>query len=176
VLATSQSTRGALRRMTVEHVCHLFSLRENLIFMCKWHCCRSQWPRGLRRRSAAARLLRLWVRLSPGAWMFVCWECCVLSVRGLCDELITRPEKSYGLWCFVVCDLQTSKTRRTHWRGGGLSRPKQANEQVIFFLNCHEEIHSHPKFIFIRMPHNIYLATSNRVLACRSYCTLGHGH
>ena len=31
---------------------------------------RSQWPRGLRRRSAAARLLRLWVRIPPGAWMF----------------------------------------------------------------------------------------------------------
>ena len=29
--------------------------------------CRSQWPRGLRRRSAAARLLRLWVRIPPGA-------------------------------------------------------------------------------------------------------------
>ena len=33
--------------------------------------CRSQWPRGLRRRSSAARLLRLWVRIPPGAWMFV---------------------------------------------------------------------------------------------------------
>ena len=37
---------------------------------------RSQWPRGLRNRSAAARLLRLWVRLPPGAWMFLCFECC----------------------------------------------------------------------------------------------------
>ena len=27
----------------------------------------SQWPRGLRRRSAAARLPRLWVRNPPGA-------------------------------------------------------------------------------------------------------------
>ena len=27
---------------------------------------RSQWPRVLRRRSAAARLLRLWVRIPPG--------------------------------------------------------------------------------------------------------------
>ena len=27
---------------------------------------RSQWPRGLRRRSAAARLLRFWVRIPPG--------------------------------------------------------------------------------------------------------------
>jgi hypothetical protein len=38
--------------------------------------------------------------------MFVCCECCVLSGRGLCDELITRPEESYRLWCFVVCDLE----------------------------------------------------------------------
>ena len=43
----------------------------------------SQWLCGLRRRSAAARLLRLWVRIPPGAWMFVCCECCVLSGRGL---------------------------------------------------------------------------------------------
>ena len=70
--------------------------------------CRSQWPRGLRRRSAAARLLRSWVRIPPGAWMFVCCECCVLSGRGLCDELITRPEESYRLCC-VVCDLETSR-------------------------------------------------------------------
>ena len=70
---------------------------------------RSQWPRGLRRRSSAARLLRLWVRIPPGAWMFVC---CVLSGRGLCGGLITRPEESYRLWCVVVCDQETSQTRR----------------------------------------------------------------
>ena len=33
----------------------------------------------------------------------------MLSGRGLCDELITRPEESYGLWCVVVCDLETSR-------------------------------------------------------------------
>jgi len=33
----------------------------------------------------------------------------VLSGRGLCDELITRPEESYRLRCVVVCDLETSK-------------------------------------------------------------------
>jgi hypothetical protein len=68
------------------------------------NCCRSQWPRSLRRsRSVAARLLRLWARIPPGAWKFVCYECCVLSGRGLCDGLITRPEESYQLWCVVVC-------------------------------------------------------------------------
>ena len=33
----------------------------------------------------------------------------MLSGRVLCDELITRPEKSYQLWCVVVCDLETSR-------------------------------------------------------------------
>jgi hypothetical protein len=60
--------------------------------------CRSQWPRCLRGRSTAACLLRLWVRIPPEAWMFVYCECCVLSGRGLCDGLITRPEESYRLW------------------------------------------------------------------------------
>jgi hypothetical protein len=41
--------------------------------------------------------------------MIVCCECCVLSGRGLCDELITRPEESYRLWCVVVCDLENLK-------------------------------------------------------------------
>jgi hypothetical protein len=53
------------------------------------------WSGGLRRRSEAAVLLGLWFRIPPGAWMSVCCECCVLSGRGLCDELITCPEKSY---------------------------------------------------------------------------------
>jgi len=38
--------------------------------------------------------------------MDVCSECFVLSGRGLCEELITRPEESYRLWCMVVCDLE----------------------------------------------------------------------
>ena len=36
-------------------------------------------------------------------------QCRVLSGRGLCDELITRPEESYRLCCVVVCDLETSR-------------------------------------------------------------------
>jgi hypothetical protein len=40
------------------------------------------------------------------------WLLCVLSDRGLCDGLITRPEESYRLWCVPVCDLETSRMRR----------------------------------------------------------------
>jgi hypothetical protein len=33
----------------------------------------------------------------------------VLSGRGLCEELITRPEEFYRLCCVAVCDLETSR-------------------------------------------------------------------
>jgi hypothetical protein len=64
---------------------------------------RSQWPRGQRRRSAAERLRGSWVRIPPGAWVFVScgW---VLSGRGLCDGPIPRPEESYSLRCVPECD------------------------------------------------------------------------
>ena len=60
-------------------------------------------------RPQAAHLLKSWVRIPPGAWIFVCCECRVLSGRGLCDELITRTEESYRLWRVVVYDLETSR-------------------------------------------------------------------
>jgi hypothetical protein len=44
-----------------------------------------------------------------------------LSGRGLCDELISRPEEYSRLWCVVVCDLETTKIlvneeeAKAHW-------------------------------------------------------------
>ena len=103
---------------------------------------RSQWPRGLRRRSAAARLLGSWVRIPPGAWIFVCCECRVLSGRGLCDELSTRPQESYRLCCVVVCDLETSRMGapyiydishlRVKWQISLKSWIKQQNRQRLW--------------------------------------------
>jgi hypothetical protein len=61
----------------------------------------SQWPLGRKLKSAAARLLGLRVHIPPGAWMFVSYQCCVLS--GLCEGPITHPEESYRVWiCFWV--------------------------------------------------------------------------
>jgi hypothetical protein len=97
----------------------------------KANFCGSQWPRSLRRRSAAARLLRLWVRISPEACISVWCEYCVLSGRGLFDELITRPEESYRLWCVVVCDLETSWMRRP-WPTGGCCVKKKKKEKASF--------------------------------------------
>ena len=60
--------------------------------------------------------------------MSVSCVCCVLSGRGLCDELITRPEVSYRLWYVVVCDLENlmNEEALTHW---GLSRQKQTKKK-----------------------------------------------
>jgi hypothetical protein len=58
-----------------------------------------QWPRGIRRGRAAARMLGLRVQIPPEAWTSLSFECFVLSDRGLCVGLITRPEESSRVWC-----------------------------------------------------------------------------
>jgi hypothetical protein len=82
-------------------------------------------------RPAAARLLRSWVRILPGAWMYVCCECFVLSGRGFCDELIIRPEESYRLRCVVVCDLENLKNEEAMTRVGSQRHKKKANKVVL---------------------------------------------
>jgi len=54
------------------------------------------WPVvvAARSRTAAARLLGLWVCIPLGARISVSCECCVLSGRGVCYGLIPRPKKS----------------------------------------------------------------------------------
>jgi hypothetical protein len=101
---------------------------------------RSRWPRGLTRRSAASRRLRLLVRIPLRAWMSVCCECCVLSGRGLCDELFTRPEESYRLWCVVVCDLDTSWLRRP-WPTGGCRAKNKTFQRMKFCILLSKSLH-----------------------------------
>jgi hypothetical protein len=63
------------------------------------HCCRIfKSLCALSRAFAVARLLGLRIRIPD---VCLC-DCCVLSGRGLCVGLITRPEESYWLWCFWV--------------------------------------------------------------------------
>ena len=51
--------------------------------------------------------------------------CRVLSGRGLCDELITRSEESYRLWCVVVCDLENLKNEEAMTRVGSQRHRKK---------------------------------------------------
>jgi hypothetical protein len=92
------------------YIVHILHIMYYIFIYCV--IIRSVWARGIRLRFEAARLLRLWFRIPPRAWMFVCCECCVLSGTGLCEGLITLPEESYRAWCVVVCDLETSRMRR----------------------------------------------------------------
>ena len=66
---------------------------------------------------------------NPTGGTEVCCECCVLSGRGLCDELIARLEESYRLWCVVVCDIQTSRMRRPRPTGGCRAKNKQTGAE-----------------------------------------------
>jgi hypothetical protein len=118
---TSLKTHHILRFMSVGawDTCLLISIQSFKIlnfFRC------SQWP---------ACLLRLGVRIPPGAWMSVFWECCVWSRRGLCDELITRPEEFSRLWCVIVCDLETSWMRRPWPFGGCCPKNKLTNKFLL---------------------------------------------
>jgi hypothetical protein len=62
----------------------------------------SRWSRGLRCSSAASSFLGLRVRIPPESRMSF-GECCVLSGRGPCDGLITRPEECWRVWGVRVC-------------------------------------------------------------------------
>ena len=53
----------------------------------------------------------------------------MLSGRGLYDELITRPEESYRLWCVVVCDLENLENEEAMTRVGS---QRQIKKKLIF--------------------------------------------
>jgi hypothetical protein len=77
--------------------------------------------------------------------MFVCCECCVLSGRGLCDGLITRPEESYRLWRVVVCDQETSKNEEAKARYQGCENTttmgcnarKTNKQQIVVYIRLY---------------------------------------
>jgi hypothetical protein len=69
---------------------------------------------------------------NPTDGIDICCECCVLSGRGLCDELITRPEESYRLWCVVVCDLENLKNEEVMTRIGSQCHRKNICTSISY--------------------------------------------
>ena len=65
---------------------------------------RSQWPRGLRRRSTAARPLRLWVRIPPGhvCLSVVSVVCCQVEVSATDWSLVQRSPTDCGASLCVI--------------------------------------------------------------------------
>ena len=101
---------------------------------------RSQWPRGLRRGSAAARLLGMLIRIPPGAWMSVSCDCCVFSGTGLCDDLITRPGESFWVWCVWMWSwILDNEEALAHWGGGLLRHSKEFYLSMITFYRIRSD-------------------------------------
>ena len=88
IVFTSQTARP-LRRLAVFPINDVNPLNPELNSICYFLALLRLPTISAGERPAAAHLLKSWVRIPPGAWIFVCCECRVLSGRGLCDELIT---------------------------------------------------------------------------------------
>jgi hypothetical protein len=69
--------------------------------------------------------------------MSVCSECCVLSGRGLCFGLITRPEESCRtVVCRCVCSKNVvNEEALSHRRSCVKSKPKETNSIRVYFAN-----------------------------------------
>ena len=108
VLLSREVTSLSSERITF---CWPVGLFCRIYLLGKYNVCRSQSPRGPRRRSAAARLLGLRVRFPPGAWMPVSCECCCcqVEVSALDRSLVQRSPTECGV---SQCDREVSILRR----------------------------------------------------------------
>jgi hypothetical protein len=105
-----------------------------LLFIYYLFICQPRWPRGLRRRSMAARLLGLRIRIPPGAGCLsvVCVVCCQVEISATRWSLVQRSPTDCGV-CVTECNLQTS-TMRT--RPTGVVELRKINRLFIpaFFI------------------------------------------
>jgi len=117
--------------------------KQQIILYFRIHSRRwSQWPRGLKRGSAAASLLRLWVRIPPGACMFVSCECCVLSLqradhssRGVLPTVVRR----------VLSRNVVNEEALAHW---GAVAPKTNKQFIAVAVPGKGSIQMLPSFAF----------------------------
>jgi hypothetical protein len=85
-----------------------FTFYNAISVACIAYSRRFRWPSGLRWGSAAARLLGLRVRITPGVWTTVSWECYQVQVSGTSQSLVQRRHSNCGV---SLCDVGTSSTR-----------------------------------------------------------------
>jgi hypothetical protein len=79
-------------------------------------------------------LTRIVGSIPPEARMSVSCECRVLSGRGLCDELVPRPEESYRMWCVWLWSWSVVK-----WRGlGPQGAVEPLGEKIIIGSSVHK--------------------------------------
>jgi hypothetical protein len=107
----------------------VFKLRCSETMQPKEGMCRTRWPRGFRFGVYGLSLAGIVISIPA-----VCCEYCVLTSRGLCDWPITRPEKSYRMWC-----IQLNVMEEPH-RGGlgllGLSSHDRNYNTMYMIMGC----------------------------------------
>jgi len=102
------------------------------------YVCRSQWPRGLRRTSASVRLLILWVRIPPGAWMSLCCAVCFqveISLTGW--SLVHRGVLPTVMRCCVWSRNLVNEEAMAYWGGGGAIGTKYIQRLCLAVIGCH---------------------------------------
>jgi hypothetical protein len=105
VACSANGKEEALTNCSLKSLQNLFSLRYEMKFIYTHNVAgRSQWPRGLKRRSAAARLLRLWVRIPPGHGRLsvVNVVCCQVDVSAMSWLLVQRSPTDCGTSLCVI--------------------------------------------------------------------------
>jgi hypothetical protein len=103
---------------------------------------------------------------------------CVLSGRGLCDELITCPEETCRLWCIIVCD-------KTSWYEEAIAHAglqSQKKKVIIHYMNptmwiaClitkQKNCSSHV-WVRVQLPHTLFVHV--KCLHCPSFVCLWCG-
>jgi hypothetical protein len=122
---------------------HLGMWRRVFLFtVCKQYLDRCQWPRGLRRGSAAARLLGLWVRIPPGhgCLSVVSVVCCQVDVSASVWSLVQRSstECNVLVWSWIL----DNEEALAHWgllchgKKNSISNPKRlrwSRDSVLAF-------------------------------------------
>ena len=114
---------------------------------------RSQWPHGLRRRSTAARLLILWVRIPAVACMsVVSVVCCHVEVSATDWSLVQRSPTDCGASLSVI-----QKVRE--WGGPGLLGAVAPNKKERHSSYCRK---SHNALVSL-FNHSVVIQDHNKI-------------
>jgi hypothetical protein len=95
---------------------------------------RSQWQRGLRCRSTAARRLRSWGRIPQGAWMFFCCVCYQVQISATSWYLVQRSPTDCGA---SLCVIKKPRERGGHsplWTADSMMMMMMITMMMIIIL------------------------------------------
>ena len=134
--------------------------------------CQSQWPRGLRRRSAAARLLRLWARIPPGhgCLSVVSVVCRQVEVSATGRSLDQRSHTECGV---SGCDREVLIMTRPWPTGGCCDMIKKDKPMVNQTHNIYPSARPSTQIIVYSMQFCFVLAHESFSASQDVFCFLG---